>query len=52
MNQDPEDITLAGVGKISLNVGCKGYTSFLNVGCKGYTSFAFLQASATVKTKG
>jgi hypothetical protein len=40
MNQDPVDITLNGVGKISLNTGCKGYTSF-----------AFLQASTKVKAK-
>ncbi|XP_023723395.1 uncharacterized protein LOC111873154 [Cryptotermes secundus] len=37
----PRDITLTGVGKLSL------YT-----GCKGYTSFAFLQAKVKVKAKG
>jgi hypothetical protein len=41
MIQDPVDITLTGVGKISLNTGSKGYTSF-----------AFLQASTKVETKG
>jgi hypothetical protein len=36
---DPIDFTLTGVGKLSLNVGCKGYTSF-----------AFLQTSTKVKS--
>jgi hypothetical protein len=39
-NHGPEDVTLTGVGKLSL------YT-----GCKGYTSFAFLQTNVKIKSK-
>jgi hypothetical protein len=38
-NHDPEDVV--GVGKLALDTGCKGYTSF-----------AFLQTKVQVKSKG
>jgi hypothetical protein len=40
-NHGPEDVTLSGVGKLSL------YTE-----CKGYTSSVFLQTNVKVKSKG
>jgi hypothetical protein len=40
-NHGPEDITLTGVGKLSVHTGCKGYTSF-----------AFLQTNVKIKSKG
>jgi hypothetical protein len=39
-NKDPLDVTLIGVGKITLNSGCKGYSSM-----------ALLQTSGLVKAK-
>jgi hypothetical protein len=40
-NHDPEDVGLTGVGKLALDTGCKGYTSF-----------TFLQTKVQVKPKG
>jgi hypothetical protein len=39
-NHDPADVALTGVGKLALDTGCKGYTSF-----------AFLQTKVKVKSK-
>jgi hypothetical protein len=40
MDEDPIDITLTSIGKISLNKGCKGYSLF-----------SLLQTSAEMKAK-